>query len=268
MNPENIGVLQAAKLDACSLANNHVLDWGCAGLAETLETLQAAHLKYAGAGRDRAEAEAPLVLDVPHKGRVLVVAVGSVTSGIPWSWAALDDRPGVNFLADLSESDCDRIGKSIAHVKRSGDVAIVSIHWGGNWGYEISPARRRFAQRLIDEAGVDLVYGHSSHHIQGIEVYRGKLILYGCGDFLDDYEGISGYEEYRDDLGLLYFATIDPRSGQLAHLRMMPTQVRRLRVNRACEEDSLWLRDTLNRESGPFGARVEMVADRSLALRW
>jgi len=268
MNPENIGCLEAAKLDCCSLANNHVLDWGYAGLAETLKTLRKASLKCAGAGKDRAEAEAPVVWEIPRKGRVIVFSVGSATSGIPRSWAASDDRPGVNLLEDLSENDCCRIREGVARVKRDNDIVIVSIHWGSNWGYEISGARRRFGHWLIDNAGVDMVYGHSSHHVQGIEVYRQKLILYGCGDFLDDYEGISGYEQFRDDLGLLYFATVDPGSGKLAHLRMTPTQVRRMSVRRAGMADALWLLETLNRESRQFGVRVETAADNSLTLLW
>jgi poly-gamma-glutamate synthesis protein (capsule biosynthesis protein) len=268
MNPENIGCLKAACLDCCSLANNHVLDWGYAGLEETLHALRTSELRTVGAGHDRAEAMAPVVLEIPAKGRVVVFSVGSVSSGIPPSWAAQDDRPGVNLLDDFSDADCCRIREDVARIKSDGDIVVLSIHWGGNWGYEISAARRRFAHRLIDEAGVDLVYGHSSHHVQGIEVYRQRLILYGCGDFLDDYEGISGHEEFRDDLGLLYFATVDPATGTLASLRMMPAQVRQLRVRRADHADAQWLANTLNRESREFGVQVEMAAGCSPALLW
>ena len=268
MNPENIGVLADAKPDCCSLANNHVLDWGYAGLAETLETLRKANLQYAGAGKDRAEAESPAVLEILGKGRVIVFAAGSTNSGIPWSWGARDDRPGVSLLGDLSEKDFQQLRERVRRVKREGDIVVISIHWGGNWSYDISPARKRFAHRLIDDASVDVVYGHSSHHVQGIEVYRQKLILYGCGDFLDDYEGISGYEEFRDDLGLLYFATVDPASGALVRLEMMPTQVRRLRVNRAGDADAAWLLGTLNRESEKFGVRAEVTADKTFLLHW
>jgi len=268
MNPANIGCLLAAHLDCCSLANNHVLDWGYAGLVETLDTLRAANLKCAGAGRDREEAAAPVVLEIPGQGRVVIFSVGSVTSGIPRTWAAGDDCPGTNLLEDLSADDCRRICGHIARVKRDGDIVVLSIHWGGNWGYDISSTRQQFAHRLIDDAGVDVVYGHSSHHVQGIEVYRQRLILYGCGDFLDDYEGIPGYEEFRDDLGLLYFATVDPATGTLVRLHMMPTQVRRLSVRRAGKADAQWLADTLSRESLPFGVSAEMAADGSLSLRW
>lgn len=79
-----------------------------------------------------------------------------------------------------------------------------------------------FAHRLIDEAGVDIIHGHSSHHVKAIEVYKDKLILYGCGDFLNDYEGIGGYEEFRADLALMYFATVEPSTGKVFDLHMTP----------------------------------------------
>jgi Putative enzyme of poly-gamma-glutamate biosynthesis (capsule formation) len=82
-------------------------------------------------------------------------------------------------------------------VKQQGDIVVASIHWGGNWDYKVPREQREFAHKLIDEAGVDVIHGHSSHHIKGIEVYRGKLIMYGCSDLLNDYEGISGlYEDF------------------------------------------------------------------------
>jgi poly-gamma-glutamate capsule biosynthesis protein CapA/YwtB (metallophosphatase superfamily) len=121
---------------------------------------------------------------------------------------------------------------------------------------------------LVDRAGVDVIHGHSSHHVKGIEVYRGKLVLYGCGDLLNDYEGITGYEAFKDDLGLMYFASLDPLTGNLVGLQMTPTQIKHLKVNRASRVDAHWLRDTLNREGTAFGTRAELTEDNTLALRW
>jgi poly-gamma-glutamate synthesis protein (capsule biosynthesis protein) len=208
MNPKNIGCLAAARFDCWSLANNHVLDWGQQGLLETLQTLTAAGIPFAGAGKNRREAAAPVVRDIGGKGRVIIFALGSVTSGIAYSWAAKEHRAGVNLLTEMSNDEVLHIQQAVESVKRPGDVVVASFHWGANWGYEISEARRKFAHRLIDSAGIDLIHGHSSHHVLAMEVHRGRLILYGCGDFLDDYEGIAGYEEYRGDLGLIYFASV------------------------------------------------------------
>jgi poly-gamma-glutamate synthesis protein (capsule biosynthesis protein) len=268
MHPENISSLTAAKIDVCSLANNHVLDWGYAGLLETLATLTKVNIKIAGAGRNLREAQAPAVLKVLGKGRVIVFAFGLGTSGVPSNWGATDKRPGVNLLRDLSDKSLVDIQEKVRAIKGRGDIVVVSLHWGSNWGYGIPRAHTIFAHRLIDEVDVDIIHGHSSHHVRAIEVYKDKLILYGCGDFLNDYEGISGYEEFRADLSLMYFARVDPLTGKLLGLQMTPTKTRRFKVNKASNADTLWLKDTLNREGTKFGTGVRIVEDNRLILRW
>ncbi len=235
-------------------------------MAETLATLHGAGLRTAGAGRSHAEAEAPAVVETAGQGRVIVLAVGAASSGIPDSWAATADRPGVSFLPELSPAAVDRIGEQVRKVKRPGDVVVLSIHWGGNWGYAIPAAHRQFAHGLLDRAGVDLVHGHSSHHALGIEVYQEKLILYGCGDLITDYEGIGGYEAFRGDLGLMYFARIERATGRLASLEMAPMQMRRFHLGQATRQDAAWLRDILTRQGVGLGTRVEMREDGTLVL--
>jgi poly-gamma-glutamate synthesis protein (capsule biosynthesis protein) len=273
MHPKNVPCLTAAKIDCCALANNHVLDWGYSGLEETLKTLHRAGINTAGAGRNRQEAEAPAIMDVPGKGRVIVFAFGLQSSFIPPEWAASDGQPGVNLLADLSDTTVRYICERIQEVKRPGDVVVAPIHWGANWEYQIPSDQRAFAHKLIDEAAVDIIHGHSSHHVKGIEVYRDRPILYGCGDFLNDYEnnneGVSRYEDFRHSLGLMYFPSMNPSTGRLVQFRMTPTQVRGIKVMRPSPVDALWLRDTLNRESKRFGTRVELrKPDDSLELHW
>jgi poly-gamma-glutamate capsule biosynthesis protein CapA/YwtB (metallophosphatase superfamily) len=107
---------------------------------------------------------------------------------------------------------------------------------------------------LID-GGIDVVHGHSSHHPLGIEIYRDKLILYGAGNFIDDYEGIEGYEEFRADLVLMYFASLELGSGRLAGLRIVPMQMRRFMLEHASRADALFVCTTLNRISRDFGTR-------------
>ncbi len=268
MHPENISILTAAKIDVCSLANNHVLDWGYSGLLETLETLKNVNIKIAGVGRNLIEAQVPAVKKVPGKGRVIVFAFGLGSSGIPSGWGAEDQKPGVNLLKGLSDKSLLNIQQKVVEVKRKGDIVVASIHWGSNWGYGIPREQTVFAHRLIDETGVDIIHGHSSHHVRAIEVYKDKLILYGCGDFLNDYEGISGYEEFRADLSLMYFATVDPPTGKLLGLQLTPTQIRRFKVIRASNVDTLWLTDILNREGATFGTNVKMSEDNRLTLQW
>ncbi len=268
MHPRNIASLTAAGIDACALANNHVLDWGYAGLSETIQSLKKVNIKTVGAGQNISVAGEPAVISVPGKSRVLIVAFGLTSSGIPANWAAAENRPGVNLLPDLSAESVRRVQRKIQNLKRAGDIVVASIHWGGNWGYPVLRKQTRFAHRLIDEAGVDIIHGHSSHHVKAIEVYRDRLILYGCGDFLNDYEGIGGYEEFRADLSLMYFAEVNSTSGKLVGLQMTPTRVKRFQVNRASRAEALCLQNTLNREGASFGTRVELESNGRLTLHW
>ena len=267
MNPKNTPCLTVAKIDCCSLANNHVLDWGYSGLEETLETLRKAGIKSSGAGKNIEDAGSPAVLEVKGKGRIIFFSFGSETSGVPLSWDATENKPGLNLLKSLSTNEVHRIKGMVERVKRQNDVVAVSIHWGPNWGYEAFPKQRIFAHKLVDQAGVDLIYGHSSHHAKGIEVYENKLILYGCGDFLNDYEGIGGYEFFRGDLGLMYFASLEPQTGRLFRLEMIPTQIKHFKVNNASENDALWLSDVLNHESEKLGCNIEL-SKGFLSLKW
>lgn len=266
MNPENIQCITAAGIDCCTLANNHVLDWGHSGLIETLDTLKKAGLKSAGAGIDQEKAQTPAVIDVQGKGRIVVFSFGTTSSGIPAHWAAAPERPGVDLLKDFSEKTARDIAGRILSIKQPDDIIIASIHWGGNWGFVIDTEQRDFGHILIDEAGVDIIHGHSSHHVKGIEVYRQKLILYGCGDLLNDYEGITGLEHYRGDLGLMYLATVAPSDGRMISLKMTPTKIKHFKINRASEEDSKWLKEVLNREGERFGTKAEIDKDRRLTL--
>lgn len=268
MNPRNIPCITAAGIDYCSLANNHTLDWGYAGLTETIETLKKVNVKSAGAGQNLKEAETPALFEIKGKGRVIVFSFGSETSGIPLEWAASENRPGVNLLKDLSKNTVWYIREKVQKVKQRRDIVIASIHWGDNWGYEIPHEQIQFAHMLVDYAGIDIVHGHSSHHVKGIEVYRNRPIIYGCGDFLNDYEGISGYEFFRGDLGFMYFAYMDTASGDLVRFQMTPTQIKHFKVNRASAPDAVWLRDVLNREGKRFGTRVVLNKDNTLTLEW
>jgi poly-gamma-glutamate synthesis protein (capsule biosynthesis protein) len=263
MHPRNIGCIASASIDCCCLANNHVLDFGYSGLKETLKTLDTAGLSHTGAGNNATEAAAPATIEVTGKGRVLVHAFGSVTSGVPPEWGATTKRPGVNLLKDFSEHTARRIGKEIRRVRREGDVVVASIHWGSNWGYEVPAEQARFAHWLIEE-GIEIVHGHSSHHVRPIEIHDDRLILHGCGDFINDYEGIAGYETFRDDLTLMYFVKVDPERGRLVDLRLVPMQIRRFRLNYASTTDARWLRDLLDH----LGMRARLETDNSITLVW
>jgi poly-gamma-glutamate synthesis protein (capsule biosynthesis protein) len=267
MHPANTGVLMAAHIGACTLANNHTLDWGIEGLEDTLDALRTAGIAAAGAGRNLQEATTPLVIPVTGRCRIIILAFGCPDSGIPLHWQARPGRPGLNLLPRLWEA-ARRVAATIRNVKQPGDIVVASIHWGGNWGYEIHEEQKNFARSLIDDAMVDVVHGHSSHHPKAIEVYRSKLILYGCGDLVDDYEGIAGYERFRDDLVLMYFATISVGDGALRSLEMAPFRIHRFRLQRAERHEAEWLAAVLSREGTTFGTRVVFEPQRPLRLEW
>jgi poly-gamma-glutamate capsule biosynthesis protein CapA/YwtB (metallophosphatase superfamily) len=265
MRPENADCLAAAKIDCCALANNHVLDWGRSGLEETLATLQELNIKATGAGRNDREASAPAVLNIADA-RLLIFSFGSTSSGVPLEWAATERAPGVNLLPDLSEASASKVADQVMALKRPGDLIVVSIHWGSNWGYHIPDEQVAFARTLIDQANVSVVHGHSSHHPRAIEIYRDRLILYGCGDFLNDYEGIRGCERYRNDLVLMYFADLDATDGCLHALKLTPLQIRNFRLSIPEPRDIDWIRQTLDRECRKFETRLILGSEGQLAV--
>ncbi|MFF7371547.1 CapA family protein [Streptomyces tricolor] len=266
MHPANLPCLAAARPDVCVLANNHVLDFGPAGLVETLDCLAAAGLRTAGAGRDADAAWRPAAVPLPSGGRVVVLAFGMPSSGIPHGWAATADRPGVALVTAPTTAAATGFADRLRRIRRPGDIVVASVHWGPNWGYTPSAAEVRFAHALVD-AGADVVHGHSSHHPRPPEIHRDRLVLYGCGDLIDDYEGIGGYERYRDDLRLLYLVSVEPGTGRLTGLRMVPLRARRLRLEHAPAEDTAWLRTVLDGYARALGTRVEHGADGTLTAR-
>jgi poly-gamma-glutamate synthesis protein (capsule biosynthesis protein) len=129
--------------------------------------LLAAGMQTAGAGRTLAEAQVPASVHLPPGsgtsggGRLLVWALGHASSGLPAGWAAGDDRPGI-LTTDLLPAGVHRLAELVRQHKRPGDLALVSVHWGANWGYQVPEEQRRFAHSLIDE-GERCVRWLSSH---------------------------------------------------------------------------------------------------------
>ncbi len=264
MNPANVGVLNAAGVDLCVLANNHVLDWGEAGLKETLGTLEGAGIAFVGAGRTAVEAGAPSCHAVTG-GRVCVLAFGAQSSGVPSDWAARADRAGVNLLPAKIDHAVAELRRRVPSAGTPGIITIVSIHWGGNWGFDIPASQHDLAHALIDEGGADVIFGHSSHHPKGIALYRDKLILHGCGDLINDYEGIGGHEQYRGDLGLAYFLDLSPVDGRTIALEMVPYRRRRFRLERAEAEAVDWLVEAI--AEGTESLWLSRTAEGTIRLR-
>ncbi len=263
MSPDNVDCLHAAGVDVWTLANNHVLDFGARGLVETLDVLRAGGLATAGAGRDAEEAWRPAVLSGPD-GRLVVWSVADTSSGVPSGWAAGVRRPGVALLPRLDEATAAWLASRVEEVRRPGDLLVVSVHWGPNWGYAVPPGMRRFARRLL-EAGVQVVHGHSSHHPRPAELHAGGVALYGCGDLVNDYEGIAGHEQFRGELRLLHAVTLG-LAARVAEVRAVPVRPRRMRLERATPEEARWRAETLTEHGRAVGSRVDLAEDGTLRL--
>jgi poly-gamma-glutamate synthesis protein (capsule biosynthesis protein) len=267
MHPANVGCLTAAGVGACMLANNHVLDWGRAGLQETLRTLHGARLQTAGAGIDADAAWTPARWALAGDVGLSVLACATASSGVPPDWGATARRAGVALLPDLSPTSAQRVADALAAGSDGLVRRVVSIHWGENWVARVPAAHRRFARHLIDLGAADVVYGHSSHHPLPLEVYRDRLIVYGCGDLINDYEGITPSHPWRSDLGCLYAVTLEAASGRLAGVEIVPMQLARFRLGDAEAAARQWLLRQFNDGGVPLGARV-VAADGRWALQW
>lgn len=265
MHPDNIGCLPAADIQCCALANNHVLDWNYAGLEETLDVLERNGIGYAGAGKTAASATRPAQLPLASGGKVRVWSFGLTDSGIPEEWQATRTQAGVHLIHEDSPAEVEALARSIETEKGSGDIVVISVHWGSNWGYEIPAAHRHLAHRLID-AGADIIHGHSSHHPRGLEVYRGKPILYGCGDLINDYEGIGGHEAFQPDLALLVFCRWQLDRNEPGALWLTPLRRRRFTLEYASDDEARWLQDTLNQVSQP--GTPSLTLDWDNRLHW
>jgi poly-gamma-glutamate capsule biosynthesis protein CapA/YwtB (metallophosphatase superfamily) len=260
--PSAIETLRTARIDACSLANNHTLDFEEQGLLDTLEHLDAAGIRHAGAGRNQEEAVDPAILIVPadHTHRVALLAF---TDNEP-SFAAGPDRPGTNYLpVSLRPEVLRRVERAVSAVREVGvDTVLFSNHWGPNMVQRPKENFRRFARAVID-LGVDIYYGHSAHVFQGVEIYHGKPILYDTGDFIDDY---AVNRELRNDWS--FFFRVSVEEGRFERLDLIPVKLSYARVDLATggeREIILDRMEHLSAEMGTVFARREdaLVLERS-----
>ncbi len=222
-DPKNVQALVEGSIDVVNLANNHVLDYSKEGLIETLEVLEKAQIQYVGAGRNASEATSPLILIR----RGIKVGIVGCTDNEP-TWKATDQRPGTRYI---KIGDLNTIQGDIIQLRRQVDLLILSIHWGPNMQERPSSHFIAFAHQLI-EMGVDIIHGHSAHIFQGVEVYKGKLILYDTGDFVDDY-----YVDpvLRNDRSFFFMIEVDKQG--LRTLRLIPVIISHFQVNRAIAKD-------------------------------
>ncbi|HSN05307.1 MAG TPA: CapA family protein [Nitrospira sp.] len=248
-HPRALEFLQTAGIDGVTLANNHVLDFGADALLDCLTLLDRAGIKRTGAGGTLQEALTPALLELPQ-GRVAAVAL---TDNEP-DWEASGTKPGVNYVAyqgrGLLEPYRSRMAQVLSSARMQADLVIVSAHVGPNWGAP-SRAIQTLARELID-MGADLYWGHSNHTPQGIELYKGKAILYSTGDFVDDY---AVDRDERNDLSFLFVLEVE--KARIGRIRLYPVRIEDLGVRVANEQEWQFLKRTMQAKCKAFGTLME-----------
>ena len=193
MNPRFLAALNGAGIDIVNIANNHIYDFGPEGLFDTISYLDSVGIRHVGAGRNRAEAHCPVVLNLNG---IKVGFLGYYGGGE--APAASDLRPGV------ARRDIGLITSDIASLryKDSVDYIVVNLHWGTEKETYPDGSQRDLAHRIID-SGADAVIGHHPHVLQGIELYKSGVIAYSLGNFIFGGNGRSTYDTGLFEIRLL-----------------------------------------------------------------
>lgn len=247
--PTAVGALETIGVRAATLANNHALDFGAQALADTVAALVAVDIEVAGAGPQRAAARRAAVVATADR-RVAVVAA----TDHPVEYAATPSDWGVAH-ADLRHGPPEWLLREIGEARERCDLVIAFPHWGPNMTVRPAEWQRRAAAALQD-AGADLVAGHSAHVFHGVQWTPAGPIVYDLGDALDDYQVDP---ELRNDLGIL--AIWRPRSAS-AQLELVGLRLEYARTALAVDADADWIADRLERACGELGTRVARVAEQ------
>jgi poly-gamma-glutamate capsule biosynthesis protein CapA/YwtB (metallophosphatase superfamily) len=211
----NVAVLKDAGIDAVSVANNHTLDFEYDAMLEMVSLLDRAGIRHAGAGVNLADGTRPVICNVKGTSIGLI----AFTDNEP-EWEAGAQRPGLFYLLiDLTDERAKLLLATVHQTRKLADLAIVSAHWGSNWGYEPLAAHVRFAHALID-AGADIIFGHSGHVFQGVELYKHRSIIYCTGNFIDDY---AVDEVVRNDESFVF--TLEMNGARLSRMVLHPTVI-------------------------------------------
>lgn len=171
-DPKAAAAIRKAGFSVLTLANNHIMDFGAQGLAETLQNLKKENIHHAGAGRNLAEARIPSLVE--KNGVKIAVLAYSLTN--PVEFYARPSQPGA------APGYPRYILQDIRKARDSADYVVVSFHWGAE-GASFPKSYQREVARMAIDAGADVVVGHHPHVLQGIERYKGRLILYSLGNF-------------------------------------------------------------------------------------
>ncbi len=247
-DPVGVDVLTHAGVGLVSLANNHALDADRAGLRDTLALLDKCHIAHAGAGADLEAARCPAI-----------TVISGVRFGVlsccdhQADFAAGQSRPGIWYL-DLEEPAAQLpMLDAVEALAEQVDHVIVAVHWQPNWAPVVAEGYRRLARRLV-EAGARVVWGHSPHHFQGVELIGDGVALYSTGDLVTDY---AVDRAYRNDRQLLF--EISLCDAVVTRVRAFPIELAYGQTRPAARAVRGWIESRFEDMCRQVGSRV--VAD-------
>lgn len=256
MHPGNIETLKDSRIDFLNIANNHIEDWK-GGIKDTIMNLEKADIAFAGAGMNLEEAKTPVTFEV--KGSfIMVFSAADVSSGTPLSWKATSTKPGVNVIDLSNAQQVKAYAKFVANATNASNTTtarhvfvILSIHLMSNWGYEIPNYIFYALHYLIDHGRIDLIHGHSSHHFRPVEIYKGKLIIFGAGDIVDDYQIIPSPEQYLPWARLVYYPFYD-ENNRLQTLVISGYKMDNFKLHDLSSEEMKQVEKKINQICKPF----------------
>ncbi len=247
-HPSNAAVLKKAGFDVLNLANNHTMDYGCDGLSSTLDLLGGQGMLVAGAGADKLEAHSPVYI---KKSGVTVGFLG-FSAFPPEGYFHSDDKPCVAHV------DFEKLDESIGKAKAGCDYLVVSFHWGREFSFYAAESQKELARRVLD-SGADVIVGHHPHVLQGIEIYKGKIIFYSLGNFVFDRQIPPGTDE-------TVIINLTVRKGELAGVELIPMKIVQCQPVIADKVKSKYILERLKLYSGESGSCIDIVGGRGYIM--
>jgi hypothetical protein len=215
IKPEDAVCLKDLKIDAVSIANNHLMDYSVPGMEDTITTLDGLNIRHTGGGKDLSEARRPALL----KYRDTNIVILSYCNRPPADYYASDSGPGIAPL------DTQMIKDDIQAFKLKDNIVVISLHWGIEQTHVPQKDQVDTAHSIID-AGADAVIGHHPHWPQGIEIYKNRPIVYSLGNFINGY--INPIERDNIAVGLYYSGStlerirVVPLAGRNRQIKFQP----------------------------------------------